>query len=135
MPMSDNSDIIPLLERIATALERSNPPVSDKPLLGTSDGYVWEPKSSSFTAIDHINVLDLSLLQGIEQQKTTLLANSLQFANGFAANNALLWGAQRDGQKLTDQGNSQSRSGSGTSRSSSLKSTAKILIACRNACN
>ena len=92
--MSDSRDIIPLLERIATALERTIPPVSENRSLGSPNGYVWEPASPGFTAIDQINVVDLKLLQGIEGQKKTLLANSLQFANGFAANNALLWGAR-----------------------------------------
>ena len=92
--MSDSPDIAPLLERIATALERTLPPVGDKHALGDANGYVWESKLAVFSAIDQINVLDLKLLQGIEQQKATLLANTLQFANGFAANNALLWGAR-----------------------------------------
>ena len=92
--MSDSLDIIPLLERIATALERALPPMGDKHGIGITNGYVWEPKLAGFSAIDKINGPDLKLLQGIEQQKATLLANTLQFANGFAANNALLWGAR-----------------------------------------
>ncbi len=92
--MSDPTHIIPFLERIAKALERFHPPLFDPPSLAANDAYVWEAKSAHFAAIDQVNVLDLSLLQGIELQKSTLLANSLQFANGFAANNALLWGAR-----------------------------------------
>ncbi|MCP4936587.1 MAG: ATP-binding protein [bacterium] len=111
--MSDSADIITLLERIATALEGFHPPLNDHPSLAASNAYVWESKNARFLTIDQVNVLDLSLLQGIEQQKSTLLANSLQFANGFAANNTLLWGARGMGKSsliksvhkaITDQG-------------------------------
>ena len=34
------------------------------------------------------------LLKGIDSVRDTLLANTLQFARGFGANNALLWGAR-----------------------------------------
>ena len=34
------------------------------------------------------------LLKGIDSVRDTLLANTLNFAKGFAANNALLWGAR-----------------------------------------
>ncbi len=111
--MSDSADIMPLLERIAKALERFHPPLNNSPSLAANEAYVWEPENMRFEPIDQVNVLDLSLLQGIEQQKSTLLANSLQFANGFAANNALLWGARGMGKSsliksihkaVTDQG-------------------------------
>ena len=38
--------------------------------------------------------VDLSLLIGINRSRDTLLANTLQFARGLPANNALLWGAR-----------------------------------------
>ena len=41
-----------------------------------------------------VSRVDLSLLVGIERARDTLLKNTLQFARGFAANNALLWGAR-----------------------------------------
>ncbi|MBC8106527.1 MAG: DUF815 domain-containing protein, partial [Anaerolineae bacterium] len=34
------------------------------------------------------------LLKGIENQRETLLTNTLRFADGLPANNALLWGAR-----------------------------------------
>src|SRR5439155_347181 len=36
----------------------------------------------------------LKLLQGIDTARDTLLANTMQFAKGYSANNALLWGAR-----------------------------------------
>jgi predicted AAA+ superfamily ATPase len=38
--------------------------------------------------------VDLRLLVGINRARDTLMANTLQFARGFAANNVLLWGAR-----------------------------------------
>lgn len=42
----------------------------------------------------HVNRVDLSQLVGIDRARDTLLTNTLQFARGYAANNALLWGAR-----------------------------------------
>ena len=36
----------------------------------------------------------LPLLQGVERVRDILLANTLQFAGGFPANNALIWGSR-----------------------------------------
>ncbi len=38
--------------------------------------------------------VDLSLLQGLDRQKSILMDNTLRFARGFSANNAMLWGAR-----------------------------------------
>ena len=38
--------------------------------------------------------IDLDLLLGIERSRRTLLENTLRFAQGRPANNALLWGAR-----------------------------------------
>ena len=36
----------------------------------------------------------IALLQGVDRQKQTLLDNTLRFARGLPANNAMLWGAR-----------------------------------------
>ncbi|MEM7599709.1 MAG: ATP-binding protein, partial [Pseudomonadota bacterium] len=41
-----------------------------------------------------VNRVDMGLLVGINRSRDTLLANTLQFARGLPANNALLWGAR-----------------------------------------
>ncbi|MEO0392162.1 MAG: ATP-binding protein [Pseudomonadota bacterium] len=94
---------IPLLERanrIATALDRLAPP-PPKPLLPEdltkADAFVWQPQTQSLRPVPQIASLSLALLLGIEQQRDTLLANTKQFAQGYAANNALLWGARGTG--------------------------------------
>jgi predicted AAA+ superfamily ATPase len=44
--------------------------------------------------VPRVSRVPLDMLKGIDDVRDILLANSLQFARGFAANNALLWGAR-----------------------------------------
>ena len=41
-----------------------------------------------------MNRVDVSLLVGVDRARDTLLKNTVQFAKGLPANNALLWGAR-----------------------------------------
>jgi predicted AAA+ superfamily ATPase len=41
-----------------------------------------------------VNRVPITLLKGVEQAKDTLLENTIRFAKGLPANNALLWGAR-----------------------------------------
>lgn len=89
-----NQDAIRLLQRIANALERQGPPAEVIPDFKAADAFVWEAAHKLLQPVAKINAVALSLLQGLEEQRDTLLANTRQFAQGFAANNALLWGAR-----------------------------------------
>jgi predicted AAA+ superfamily ATPase len=44
--------------------------------------------------IANVSRVDLDLLVGIDRSRDTLLENTLRFARGLSANNALLWGAR-----------------------------------------
>ncbi len=46
------------------------------------------------TPVTNVSRVALDLLVGINRSRDTLLANTLQFARGLPANNALLWGAR-----------------------------------------
>ena len=83
-----------LLARIAGALERLAPPapMAQQPISG--DAFVWEPGQNTLVPVRHVASIDLVLLKGIENQRKTLMANTLRFAKGLPANNALLWGAR-----------------------------------------
>jgi len=88
-----NLDDPATLQRIAAALERLAPrPVSEK--LPPGQAFVWEPAQGGLVEVPHVAHVDLNLLKGIETQRETLLANTLRFADGLPANNALLWGAR-----------------------------------------
>ncbi|MCF4098288.1 ATP-binding protein [Maritalea mediterranea] len=69
-------------------------PGADRVQLTDANAYQWEGHVCQLLPVARVNRVDLDLLQGIEPQKKTLLDNSLQFAKGFGANNALLWGAK-----------------------------------------
>ena len=83
-----------LLERLVEALERLAPPPVPPVDIGKADGFVWHPDPARLAPVAHIARVDLSLLVGVERQKTLILANTMQFARGHTANNAMLWGAR-----------------------------------------
>ncbi len=83
-----------LLRRIAEALERLSPPPVGKPDLGGADAFVWHPALMRLAPVAKVARVEIALLQGIDQQKAILLENTLRFARGLPANNAMLWGAR-----------------------------------------
>lgn len=82
------------LLRIAAALERMVPPPAPEPSFTEATAYVWQPDPDRLEPVAEVNRVDLVQLIGIDRARDTLLANTLQFARGHAANNALLWGSR-----------------------------------------
>jgi len=82
------------LGRIAAALERVSPPPAALPDFATAAAFVWHVTPDRLEAVQDVNRVDLDLLIGVDRARDTLLANTRQFAQGHAANNALLWGAR-----------------------------------------
>ena len=82
------------IERVAEALERIAPAPLQAPNFEASTAYVWHVAPDALHPVSEVSRVDLSLLVGIERARDRLLQNTLQFARGFAANNALLWGAR-----------------------------------------
>ena len=87
--MTDDS-----LRRIAEALERLAPPPRPAPDFAEAEAYVWHTGPDRLDPVPEVARVDLALLVGIDRVRDILLANTLQFARGHAANNALLWGAR-----------------------------------------
>jgi uncharacterized protein len=83
-----------LLERIAAALERLAPPPAPPVDLDAADAFVFFAEDNRLVPVPKVNRVALPLLQGVERVRDILLANTLQFAGGFPANNALLWGSR-----------------------------------------
>ena len=83
-----------VLTRIAAALERMAPPPAPAPSVTEATAYIWQPDPDRLEPVETVNRVDLVQLIGIDRAKDTLLANTLQFARGHAANNALLWGSR-----------------------------------------
>lgn len=95
--MTTDSQLLPLLTRIADALERLAPPAPDTAPLAGADAYVWHADPDRLEPVAAVNRVEIDLLQGIERQREILLDNTRRFAAGLPANNALLWGARGTG--------------------------------------
>ncbi|UDL95382.1 ATP-binding protein [Lichenihabitans sp. PAMC28606] len=93
MPTLDPS-YLALLERIASALDRMTPPAATDPDFDAADAFVWSASMSELQPVRRVNKVDVELLRGIDRVRDQLLDNTLRFAKGLPANNALLWGAR-----------------------------------------
>ncbi|CAH2604589.1 ATP-binding protein [Rhodovastum atsumiense] len=91
--------LIEAVLRIAAAVERMAPPSPPPADLGAADGFLWQPSlrpglPGTLLPVPRIARVDIVLLQGIERQKRIIVENTLRFARGLPANNAMLWGAR-----------------------------------------
>jgi predicted AAA+ superfamily ATPase len=82
------------LTRIAEALERIAPAPLAAPDFEGAKAFVWHVEPDRLESVAHVNRIDLDLLVGIDRSRDTLLENTMRFAKGLPANNALLWGAR-----------------------------------------
>ena len=97
-PLSDPSaDFAALAARLDTliGLIARAVPAAPKPVdLAVADAFVWHPVGDRLQPVPKVNRVEMTLLQGIDRARDTLLANTERFARGLPANNALLWGAR-----------------------------------------
>lgn len=82
------------LERIAAALERLSPPPGPAPDFAAAEAFVWQTGPDRLEPVAQVARVPIGLLVGVDRARDTLLANTVQFARGFPANNVLLWGAR-----------------------------------------
>ena len=82
------------LTRIADALDRMVPPPHQSMDFDSADAFVWQVLPDCLQPVKDVSRVDLELLVGINRSRDTLVQNTLQFARGHGANNALLWGAR-----------------------------------------
>jgi predicted AAA+ superfamily ATPase len=96
--MSDTpaSALLPLLHRIAGALERLAPQAEPEPDFAAARLHRYEQSPARFVpAPDY--ALPADLLVGVDRQKARFGENLRRFALGLPANNALLWGVRGTG--------------------------------------
>jgi uncharacterized protein len=86
--------LIEQLSRIADALDRLAPVPRAPADLDAAEAFVWHPAPPRLVPVAKVSRVDLALLKGVERQKQILLDNTLRFARGLPANNAMLWGAR-----------------------------------------
>ncbi|MGY9055007.1 MAG: ATP-binding protein, partial [Alphaproteobacteria bacterium] len=90
----DQPDLLPVLARIADALERLAPASNTQNDLSAADAFVWQADRYYLQPVPRVNRVDIGLLQGIDRVRDILLDNTNRFAQGLPANNVLLWGAR-----------------------------------------
>jgi uncharacterized protein len=90
-------DLVPLLHRIADALERLAPAGAAVNDLGAADAFVWHADREWLEPVPMVNRVPIALLRGIDRVRDILLENTERFAAGLPANNVLLWGARGTG--------------------------------------
>ena len=68
-----------------------------KNYLARNNAFIWISNKKNFKPIKQIKTVDLSLIIGVDNQKETLLNNTINFSKGNSTNNALLWGSRGNG--------------------------------------
>lgn len=91
--MTDHA-LLSVLERIADSLERMSPPPPSADILHKHDAFLWQAALGVLTPVEKVSGVPLSLLQGVKRQMDQVMTNTRHFAEGFSANNVMLWGAR-----------------------------------------
>ncbi len=91
---ASNADFLEQFTRIANALERLAPTSGTFADLGAADAFVWHADPDYLVPVQVVNRVGLEMLMGIDHVRDLLHQNTRQFASGYPANNALLWGAR-----------------------------------------
>ncbi|WP_430256701.1 ATP-binding protein [Neorhizobium sp. DAR64872/K0K18] len=89
-----NALILSEVRRLADAVERlAGPPpaVNDWTV---ADCFVWVPTNQRLQPVPRPNRVALTLIRGVDHVRDILQENTLRFAEGYPANNVLLWGAR-----------------------------------------
>src|SRR5580704_118837 len=86
----------PVLERIASALERMAPARPRHPDFGAARLFRHDPAKATFVPAPDF-ALALDLLVGVERQKLRFTENLRRFAGGLPTNHVLLWGVRGTG--------------------------------------
>lgn len=86
--------LIEEVRRLADAMERLAGPAPIANDWSSADCFVWSPSRAHLQPIARPNRVALSLIRGVDHVRDILHENTVRFAEGFAANNVLLWGAR-----------------------------------------
>ncbi len=89
-----DQDAIRILKRIAQGIEQLSPPPEQEVDVKSASAYTWDAERRALLPVQNTHAVAMDLLLGVDQPRDLLLANTMQFAKGFSANNALLWGAR-----------------------------------------
>ncbi|AUX76184.1 MULTISPECIES: ATP-binding protein [Sinorhizobium] len=82
------------VQRLSAALDRIAGPAPAENDWNEAECFVWVPVTRHLQPVTKPNRIDLSLITGVDHVRDILFDNTLRFAEGFPANNVLLWGAR-----------------------------------------
>ncbi|MDI7863925.1 ATP-binding protein [Rhizobiaceae bacterium n13] len=94
--MSDTllTNLLAEMTRLAEAVERlAGPPPADNDWTA-ADCFVWAPARLQLQPVPRPNRIALKLIRGVDHVRDILHENTVRFADGYPANNVLLWGAR-----------------------------------------
>ncbi|KAA1176736.1 ATP-binding protein [Rhizobium tropici] len=94
MTEDQNALILAAVRRLAEAVERLAGPAPAVNDWNAADCFVWAPVRLHLQPVPRPNRVALTLIRGVDHVRDILHENTLRFAEGFAANNVLLWGAR-----------------------------------------
>ncbi len=94
MTEDQNALILAEVRRLADAVERLAGPAPAINDWNAADCFVWTPARLYLQPVPRPNRVALALIRGVDHVRDILHENTLRFAEGFAANNVLLWGAR-----------------------------------------
>lgn len=82
------------LDRLVAAVSRLAPPPPPKPDFEVADCFVWEAETGVLAPVERVNRVEIDLIKGVDRVRDILVDNTKRFADGYPANNVLLWGAR-----------------------------------------
>jgi len=82
------------LDGLIALIERAVPTVTPAFQPESAQAFIWRAEDGFLQPVQNINRVPLDLLVGVDLVRDKLFKNTSQFANGFAANNVLMWGAR-----------------------------------------
>ena len=86
--------LIDQVRKLTQAVESLSGPGYALNDLSAADCFVWVPESRFLQPVATPNRIDIGLIRGVDRVRDILFDNTRRFAEGFPANNVLLWGAR-----------------------------------------
>lgn len=82
------------MQRLSAAVERIAGPADAVNDWNQAECFVWAPATRHLQPVSKPNRIELALITGVDHVRDILFDNTLRFAQGYPANNVLLWGAR-----------------------------------------
>jgi len=89
-----NNAILTELRRLTDAIDRLAGPAPAANDWNAADCFVWSPARQHLQPVARPNRIALKLIRGVDHVRDILHENTVRFAEGYPANNVLLWGAR-----------------------------------------